>query len=102
VRPTAEAGIKRLDAEKLRAIATQLGDKAEVVADFSPGRCGKLLESKAEDVLSMLKRRPCSLNDICSGLGIHRNEAVKYVTHFQQQGFVHSERKDGTTFFKAN
>ena len=102
VRPTAEAGIKRLDAEKLQAIATRLGDKAEVAADFSPGRCGKHIESKAEDVLSMLKRRPCSLNDICSGLGIHRNEALKYVTHFQQQGFVHSERKDGTTFFKAN
>ena len=102
VRPTAEPGIKRLDAEKLRAIAAQLGDKAEVVAVFSPGRCGKLLESKAEDVLSMLKRRPCSLNDICSGLSIHRNEAIKYITHFQQQGFLHSSEKDGTTFFKAN
>ena len=102
VRPTAEPGVKRLDAEKLRAIATQLGDKAEVAVDFSPGRCGKLLESKAEDVLSMLKRRPCSLNDICSGLSIHRNEAIKYITHFQQQGFVRSSEKDGTTFFKAN
>jgi len=102
VRPTADAGIKRLDAEKLRAIAEELGDKAEVVADFSPGRCGKHIERGAEDVLSMLKRRPCSLNDICSGLGIHHNEALKYVTHFQQQGFVHSERKDGTTFFKAS
>ena len=102
VRPTAEPGVKRLDAEKLRAIATQLGDKAEVAVDFSPVRCGKLLESKAEDVLSMLKRRPCSLNDICSGLSIHRNEAIKYITHFQQQGFVRSSEKDGTTFFKAN
>ena len=102
VRPTAEPGVKRLDAEKLRAIATQLGDKAEVAVDFSPVRCGKLLESKAEDVLSMLKRRPCSLSDICSGLSIHRNEAIKYITHFQQQGFVRSSEKDGTTFFKAN
>jgi DNA-binding IclR family transcriptional regulator len=50
----------------------------------------------------MLKRRPCSLNDICSGLGIHRNEALKYVTHFQQQGVVDSSEKDGTTFFKAS
>jgi len=102
VRPTADAGIKRLDAEKLQSIALRLGDKAEVAADFSPGRCGKHIESKAEDVLSMLKRRPCSLNDICSGLGIHRNEAVKYITHFQQQGVVGSSEKDGTTFFKAN
>ena len=102
VRPTAQMGVKRVDAEKLQVIATRLGEKCEVVADFLPGRCGKLTESKAEDVLSMLKRRPCSLNDICSGLGIHRNEALKHITHLQQQGFVHSERKDGTTFFKAN
>ena len=102
VRPTADAGIKRLDAEKLQSIAAQLGDKTEVVADFSPGRCGKHIESKAEDVLSMLKRRPCSLNDICSGLGLHPNEALKYIGHFQRQGLIGSEQKDGITFFKAN
>jgi len=102
VRPTAEAGLRRLDAQKLWAIAAQLGDKAEVVADFSPGRCGKHIENKAENVLSMLKRRPCSLNDICSGLTIARNEALKYIAHLQQQGVVHSSEKNGVTFFKAN
>ena len=101
VRPTAETSVKRLDAEKLQAIATYLGDKAEVVADFSPARRRKHIESKAEDVLSMLKRRPCSLNDICSGLGIHRNEALKYISHFQHQGVADSEEKNGITFFKA-
>ncbi|MHC4086733.1 MAG: hypothetical protein ACYSU5_16240, partial [Planctomycetota bacterium] len=101
VRPTAETGIKRLSPEKLQAIAKQLGEKCEVAADFSPGRCGKYIESKAESVLSMLKRRPCSLNDICSGLGIHSNEALKYINHFQQQGVVDSSEKDGIVFFKA-
>ncbi len=86
VRPTAETGIKRLNPEKLQAIAKQLGEKCEVAADFSPGRCGKHIESRAEDVLSMLKRRPCSLNDICSGLGIRSNEALKYVTGFPTAG----------------
>jgi len=102
VRPTAEAGLRRLDAQKLQDIAAQLGDKAEVVADFSPGRCSKHIENKAENVLSMLKRRPCSLNDICSGLNVARNEALKYIAHLQQQGIIHSTEKDGATFFKAN
>ena len=109
VRPVAEAGLKRLDAEKLKAIATQLGHKAEVVADFSPARLGKHLESKSDfdindkmsRLLSMLKRRPCSLNDICSALGVNRNEALKYITHFQQQRLVDCTAKDGVTFFKA-
>ncbi len=102
VRPTADADIKRLDAEKLQAIATQLGEKCEVVADFSPHHYGKSTENKAEDVLSMLKRRPCTLNDICSGLGINYNEALKYISYFQQQKLIDSEKKGGAIFFKAN
>ena len=102
VRPTAEADIKRLDAEKLQAIAARLGPKCEVVADFSLSHHGRGLENKAEDVLSILKRRPCSLNDICSGLGIGRNEALKYVAHLLHKEVIHSEEKDGRIFFKAN
>ncbi len=102
VRPTAEADIKRLDAEKLQAIAARIGPKCEVVADFSLSHHGRGLENKAEDVLSILKRRPCSLNDICSGLGIGRNEALKYVTGLQHKGIIHSEKKDGRIFFKVN
>lgn len=101
VRPTSKTGIKRLSPGKLQAIAEQLGEKCEVAADFSPARCGKHIESKAESVLSMLKRRPCSLNDICSGLGIHRNEALKYLNHFQKQGVISSSEKDGIVFFKV-
>jgi len=102
VRPTAEADIKRLDAEKMQAIAARLGPKCEIVADFSLSHHGKSFENKAEDVLSILKRRPCSLDDICSGLGISRNEALKYVTSLEHKGIIHSERKDGIVFFKVN
>ena len=102
VRPTAEADIMKLDAEKLQAIAARLGPKCEVVADFSLSHHGKSFGNKAEDVLSILKRRPCSLNDICSGLGIGRNEALKYVTGLEHKGIIHSEKKDGRIFFKVN
>ncbi len=105
VRPTAEADVKRVDDEKLRTIAAKLGENCEVVTDFSLSSRDERVEepeTKAEDVLSMLKRRPCSLNDICSGLGLHRNEVLKYIGHFQRQGIIDSEQKDGTTFFKAN
>jgi wyosine [tRNA(Phe)-imidazoG37] synthetase (radical SAM superfamily) len=102
VRPTADADIKRPDAEKLQAIAARLGPNCEVVADFSLSHHDRGLENKAEDVLSILKRRPCSLNDICSGLGIGRNEALKYVTGLEHKGIIHSEKKDGRIFFKVN
>jgi wyosine [tRNA(Phe)-imidazoG37] synthetase (radical SAM superfamily) len=115
VRPTADPDIKRLNAEKLQAIATLLGPKSEVVADFSTDRKGMGLVSKvggtlghhfvinhkAQALLSMLKRRPCSLNDICAGLGINCNEALQYINELQHRGIIHSEEKDGRVFFKT-
>ncbi len=128
VRPTAHADIKKVDIEKLEAIAINLGGNCEVVADFPPARRGERISGHAPDevestarsrtssscdtlpngdsdklgtLLSMLKRRPCSINDICSSLGIHRHEALKYVTDLQRQGVINSFEKDGKTFFKS-
>ena len=102
VRPTADPAVKKVDAEKMELIARQIGQGCEVVADLPPHHGGKHTHSRAEDILSMLKRRPCSLNDICSGLGIHHNEALKHITHLQHQGLIGCEEKNGKTFFKAN
>ena len=116
VRPTADPGIERLDPERLRAIAAGLGPGCEVIADFSHAPGGRLPKRGTEDILgsgfeirrktealfSMLKRRPCSLDDICSGLGVGRNEALKYISDLQHRGVIQSERKDGSVFFKTS
>ncbi|MBN1393160.1 MAG: radical SAM protein [Sedimentisphaerales bacterium] len=99
VRPTTEPGIKPLSQERLRTIAEQLGENCEVIADFSPARHSKKFEAAAEDVLSMLKRRPCSINDISSALGISRNEALKCIALLQKQGGIDSQEKGGVVFF---
>lgn len=102
VRPTAEPDVRRLDSRQLRQIAEQIGNNCEVVAVFSAKRHEKNIQRTAQNVLSMLKRRPCTLNDICSGLGLSRNEALKYITHLQETGEIRSSPKNGATFFKAN
>lgn len=102
MRPTAEADVKKLDAGRLQAIAKEFGEKCGVVGGVLPGSAANHMEAKGEQLLSVLKRRPCSLDDVCSGLGMARNEALKYITRLQQQGVVESERRDGIIFFKAN
>jgi wyosine [tRNA(Phe)-imidazoG37] synthetase (radical SAM superfamily) len=115
VRPTAVPNIGRLSAEKLQEIAYQLGPKCDVVADLSAThryqrkssitedalRYQSVTNSKAESLLSMLKRRPCSLNDICAGLGISQNEARKHINDFQHKGVIQSDEIDGIVFFKV-
>jgi wyosine [tRNA(Phe)-imidazoG37] synthetase (radical SAM superfamily) len=102
VRPTAERNIKRIKFEKMQTIANRFGKKCEIIVDFSPNLHRKSVEGKSEDVFSILKRRPCTLDDICAGLGIGVGEALKYVEHLQKQGVIRSERKDGIVFFTAN
>jgi len=102
VRPTAQAAIVKIPPRKLQVIAEKFGPDCEVIADFSVLQCAQMTEGKTEYVISLLKRRPCSLNDICAGLGMHPNEVLKIITVLQNKGLVSSETKDGISFFKAN
>jgi wyosine [tRNA(Phe)-imidazoG37] synthetase (radical SAM superfamily) len=102
VRPTAEPNLKRLNAEQLQVIASQLGPLCEIISDFSKLHQSNFSEKKVDDVLSILKRRPCSLNDISSGLGINYNEAIKYIQNLQNRGLICSELKDGILFYKVS
>ena len=59
------------------------------------------VEQRKETILAMLGRRPCSLSDICSGLGIGGSEALKYITQLQNEGVVKQQKRAGVVFFKA-
>ena len=120
--------IERIRPDKVHLNTSVRPTARTVVADFPSARRGKRISGHAPDavgsttrnrtssscdtppngdsdklgtLLSMLKRMPCSINDICSSLGVHRHEALKYVTALQQQGVINSFEKDGKTFFKS-
>jgi len=101
VRPTAEADVRRVTAEKLQAVAAELGEPCEIIADFSATRRPERLKTSAEDVFSMLKRRPCSLEDIASGLAIAPNLVTKHIAVLHRKGLIESYRKGRILFFKA-
>jgi wyosine [tRNA(Phe)-imidazoG37] synthetase (radical SAM superfamily) len=101
VRPTADSRVVRPDAATLQAIAAELGPLAEIVVEVSRDRCGQHRPPGAEEVLSMLKRRPCSLGDICTGLNIARNHAIKCVHHLTGSGRASVVEKNGVLFYWA-
>jgi wyosine [tRNA(Phe)-imidazoG37] synthetase (radical SAM superfamily) len=116
VRPTADPSVRRVDAETLHHIAGLLGPRCEVVADPSPAHHQALAEKEppgteavtaatssiSDALLSMLKRRPCSLSDIRTSLGLSRNEATKHITALQNQGLIRSEKRGASIFYKAS
>ena len=86
VRPTAERGILRVEEGKLQQIALQLGLDTEVIAEYRHLHRIPVLEAGAQAVLEMLKRRPCSLDDICSGLGIAAEKAMRHLANLGEMG----------------
>jgi wyosine [tRNA(Phe)-imidazoG37] synthetase (radical SAM superfamily) len=99
VRPPAEVDVRAVPREVLDRIARQIGGVCEVIGEAPAGLTDRH-EARAEaDVISVLKRRPCSLENICIGLGMSRNEAVKHITRLRERGIVNSEQWGDVTYF---
>ena len=97
-------------------VAGWLGPDCEIIADSSPAHHEALAdetlqaassssgakEATEQSLLSMLKRRPCSLRDIHASLGLSRSEAMKHLGDLQRRGLVRSEKRGKSTFYKAS
>lgn len=101
VRPVAMMSSAPIDSHRLARIAKEFGPNAEAIADYSDSLGPDKSGVKTQDILEMLKRRPCSMADICKGLRIREIEAVKYLQHLQKQGKITSQITGNQTFFKA-
>jgi len=110
VRPSTERNVKKLSAQKLQEIAAQIGSNCEVIADFSKSVISdskhEIASGQSENIIetlfSMLKRRPCSMSDICSSMNLNRNEATQYISQLTNKNLILSENISGTLYYKAN
>ena len=99
VRPTVESAARQVGEGELCEIAGRLAPNAEVIADFSrKGEWPGALPT-VDGVLEMLKRRPCSLEDICNGLGMSRREAGGHIAALESQNKIASQIRDDKTFY---
>lgn len=99
VRPTVEKDAIRVDPARLEQIAIMMGLNAEVVADFSRLKGFQRTNADAERIADMLKRRPCTLEDICNGLSADRNEVVKIISLLDAENRLVIENSGGETYY---
>ncbi|MFC1787593.1 radical SAM protein [Halobacteriota archaeon] len=92
VRPPCEPFVIPLNTIKMKEICKMLSEKAEIITSHDR-RALKAYEKKIEDeIVMLLKRRPCTIGDISSFLGIHRNEIVKYIEVLEDEKKVMKKR----------
>ena len=100
-RPPAEDFAMPIPADQLKAIASQLHKDAEVIADYHDVRKQQGTFARCEDVLALLKRRPCSVGDIVAGLCLRRNEVVKYIEELSSQGKIEAKPQNHQLYYEA-
>lgn len=74
VRPPAEIRAHPLSSEEMQRIKEYFGEKAEVVAGFRKKEQEKAPDNIAQAILSIVRRRPVSLEDLERSLGLTREE----------------------------
>jgi wyosine [tRNA(Phe)-imidazoG37] synthetase (radical SAM superfamily) len=88
VRPPAEDFAFPLTFKQLKAIEQRFGNIAEVVSEFM-GPMGDRFESDRDiEIIQLIKRRPCTAEDISKALGLRIDEVVKHLDHLTKTGAI--------------
>ena len=101
IRPPAEGYVIPVPEKRLEELCALLGDNAEVIADYDHVHQNPAYEAKAEEVLVLVQRRPCTLADIAEGLSIHPNEASKYIRQLLSEEQVKPELRQGRVYYRV-
>jgi wyosine [tRNA(Phe)-imidazoG37] synthetase (radical SAM superfamily) len=100
-RPPAESYAQAVAYEKLLEFAPIFGSNCEVIGDYSGMKAAREAASIVDDILNLLMRRPCSIEDIAYGLGIHRTEVLKAVKKLLDDYRISCELQDGVKFYRT-
>ncbi len=100
-RPPAEKYAVQVSKTRLSEIAVQFSPAAEIIADYRGVHAQTDFTVQKQTILEMLRRRPCTLDDVAEGLGIHRNEAIKYIEELKTGGLLDARESGGRTFYSA-
>jgi wyosine [tRNA(Phe)-imidazoG37] synthetase (radical SAM superfamily) len=103
VRPSPLGPSAIVPQERLEALCSLFAPVAEVVADFKPGRGtrGDRIGEIEEQVLDLLARRPCTVEDAAAGLAASPNEVVKALAALESSGRIESRIHDMRRFYSA-
>jgi wyosine [tRNA(Phe)-imidazoG37] synthetase (radical SAM superfamily) len=99
-RPPAD-DVKPVKKERLAEIAKKFGKNAEVIADFKTSQTDSSFNAKDSDIIEMLKRRPCSLQDVAAGLKTSMNEALKHIETLINAGKIEAVRQNNKIYYKV-
>jgi wyosine [tRNA(Phe)-imidazoG37] synthetase (radical SAM superfamily) len=101
VRPGTEREIEPLDDISMRRIRNFFGSRCEVIASARTARTRHEASNLEETILSLLARRPCTVEDLHHALGMSMESAESAVRRLLAAGTIVERRVGGTAFYSA-
>ena len=101
VRPASEQCVVSVPRKDLKELTALFDPPAEVIAEFSSG-ISKFTEATESDILAMLQRRPCTMEQIGQVFAMHRNEVSKYVGKLTREGRIQKQTRGENTYYMGS
>ncbi|MBN2447510.1 MAG: radical SAM protein [Phycisphaerae bacterium] len=101
-RPPADRSATGIARDRLIELAEAFDPTAEVIADYRHVHAQAPFSASREEILDLLRRRPCSIDGIARGLGLHPNEVVKHIDELQLANLVETTWTSGVCYYKPS
>jgi wyosine [tRNA(Phe)-imidazoG37] synthetase (radical SAM superfamily) len=100
-RPPAEEFALPLSTDQMLALKGFFPGKVDIIGESETdgARVSAFSEAREADVLALLRRRPCTSEDVAVGLSIHVMEALKRLEALIATGKVNLVIADGRSFY---
>ena len=100
VRPSAETYARQVSPGEMARFCRILGEKAEVITAYEDLEKHERRADVEENILNLLARRPCTLDDISSGLSVHKNEILKYIEPLVESHTIDMVKKGSVVYYQ--
>jgi len=100
IRPPAKEYVAAVPEARLTELARLFSPKAQVIAEYP--RQGKRVGpcTSQQAIFALLRRRPCSVEDLTRGLGLNSSEVVKLLAALEAKGQVQHARYHARVFYR--
>jgi wyosine [tRNA(Phe)-imidazoG37] synthetase (radical SAM superfamily) len=97
-RPGTESWVEAAPRETMEEIARFLGN-VELIGNFKSRRqIASFNEMHSDSILEILKRRPCTIEDLQQSLNVHPAELQKYVNQLLEEKLIKVEQRERGQF----
>jgi wyosine [tRNA(Phe)-imidazoG37] synthetase (radical SAM superfamily) len=101
-RPPVEEFAMAVPRDQLERFRTLFPGSAEVICEREAGGpSGPAKAATDEDILALLRRRPCTVQGVCAGLGLRTGDAVERLQGLCARGMAVPVWKDAEEFYEA-